>query len=312
MKKLCLVIYTISILITGCTHVREYSTLDELNRDVAGKKGKIVLQNEKEIDGEILKISSDSTCWIESKKGTRDSLNISYIKSLYTKSRGRGFLEGIGGGFLLGAGIGAGIGAILGYSIGPINGFYQMSSGECMVTGAFLIGIPFSLIGSLFGLTAGSKDKYVIGPEYEIGKMKELDMDIEDDITDKRLNILSKEAGAKEEEDISLSEFELFQQNILVDKIKLKVPANDILTLEEILKDRLTSNGFNVVSEGDADYILRFYYGVDENKNLIGYKTIIINQESRNIVKEIEYQVKPDEEVAIDSLITELVNQLTP
>lgn len=94
--------------------------------------------------------------------------------------------------------------------------------------------------------------------------------------------------------------------------IKLEVSPNDILSIRDRLTNELSLKGFNIVIEGQADYILRFLYSVDKNKRLIGFTAYIVNSSTGKIVGVANFQYDPYRGISITEIIKEFVNQLCP
>jgi hypothetical protein len=92
-------------------------------------------------------------------------------------------------------------------------------------------------------------------------------------------------------------------------KIKLEVTPTAI---HNILERELFSKGFVVVSEGDADYILRFLQSIDKNNRLIGFTLHIINSSTDKIIGVANFQSEHMEEIYITDIIKEFINQLCP
>lgn len=274
MKKLCLIIYTLSLLITGCTHTCKYSTLGELNSKIKDKEAIIVLKDEQELIGKDIKISPDSTFWIDQDTENNKSMITSDISSIITKNRGQGAIEGLGLGILCGGVIGAAIG------YGSGDDPYQWdqpirftAEDKALILGVGLGGIA-GLLGMLSGAAAGSNDKFIINKQYE--KIKPISL-------------------------------ELSAPLIPNSKINLEVspPA-----FQNVYERELSSRGFLVVSEGDADYKFRFSYMADKPKGVLTLTLRIINLSTDKIVGVANFKSDHMEEIYITDIIKEFVNQL--
>lgn len=271
MKMLCFIIYTLSVLTTSCTHIRHYSTFDEINTITKDKNAKITLKNEQDLIGNGIYIAPDSTFWLDPNTGNKKSIITSEVSSIVLKNRGRGALEGLGLG-LLG---GAAIGALIGLSIGAEPGDVLFTTKDIALIGGIFGGGIGGLLGLLRGSVVGSNDKFII--DY------------------------------KEKFDVDLSS-PLVPNSI----IKLEVPSSDVLSVKNLLESELSSKGFNIVSEGQADYILRFLYDVDKNNRLTAFKVYVINSSTEKIEGVAYFPSEPTGEIIINDLIKEFVNQLCP
>ncbi len=147
MKKLCLIIYTLSLLIPGCTHIHKYSTFDELNSKTKGKEAKITLINEQELIGKDIYISSDSTFWIDPDRENKKSIITPEVSSIFIKDRTRGAIAGLGLGLLGGAAVGC-----------LYRGWFWP------IVNAITTGIG-GLLGFSYGLIVGVNDKFIINPK---------------------------------------------------------------------------------------------------------------------------------------------------
>ena len=270
MKMLCFIIVTLSVLTTSCTHIRQYSTFDEINTRTKGKNAKITLINEQDLIGRGIYITPDSTFWIDPNTSYKKSIITQAVSSIVINNRGRGTLEGLGLGLLGGIATGVSIGLLSGYEPGDIF------TAEMK---ALLLGIGLGGIGGLLGLpigtAVGSKDKFII--DY------------------------------KEKFNVDLSS-PLVPNSI----IKLEVPPNDVLSVKNLLESELSSKGFNIVSEGQADYILRFLYIVDKNQILTEFKVYVINSSNEKIEGVVYFPSEPTGDIKINELIKEFINQLCP
>ena len=285
MKILCFIFIVLSVLTTSCTHIRHYSTFDEINSKTKDKKAKIILKDEQELMGKDVYITPDSTFWIDPDKGNKQSVITFDISSIVISYRLRGTLKGLG--------IGLSCGAIIGMLAG-LN-----------VPFGFMIPLVTAPIGAIFGtvigLGVGDNDKYIIDYKEEIIKEMEKDMEIEKIKT----NYFKYFPKVKKEE--FLFNVDLSAPLIPNSTIKLKVPPHAI---QNILEHELSSKGFVVVSEGDADYKLCFLYSEDENKRAIGFTSYVINLSTDKIVGVANFQNDPYKEISITEIIKEFVNQL--
>jgi hypothetical protein len=138
-----------------------------LNKDLEGKIGEIALADGSTIFAENIKISVDSSCWVEvklssglwvpletSRTTTWDIRRISY------KNNAKGAWEWMG----LGASIGIPIGALIGWQVTEGTHFYGGGSGEGF--GILIGGLSGLLSGAIIGLPVGAgighKENYIL------------------------------------------------------------------------------------------------------------------------------------------------------
>jgi hypothetical protein len=292
MKKLCLIIYTLSLLITGCTHIHQYCAFDEINTKTKGKKAKIVLMDEQELIGKNVYIDPDFTFWTDPDKENKQSVITSEVNSIILKNK------------LCGAIYGAPIGGLLGATMGTIGGltedewgteealYISRTVGTLLLAG--ILGSILSIPGVLVGAAAGCTDKFIINVKEDIIKEMERKSEIEKIIT-------------KDTKEGFLFNVELSAPLIANSTIILKAPPHAI---KNILERELSSKGFVVVSEGYADYILHFSYILDKNNRLIGFTINIINSSTDKIVGVANFQSDPNREISVFDIIKEFVNQL--
>ena len=278
---LCFIIVTLSVLTTSCTHIRHYSTFDEINTITKGKNANITLINEKDLIGKGIYIAPDSTFWLDPNTGNKQSIITSEVSSIVFKKRVQGAAEGLFLGLL--GGVTAGI--LIGWASFDKPDIWFGSAKESATFGGFVLGCFGGLLGIPIGAIVGSKDKFII-KEMEIEKIK-----------------------TKVKKEKFLFNVELSAPIIPNSTIKLEAPPHAI---QNLLEHELSSKGFVVVSEGDADYILRFIYSVDKNNRLIGFTLHIVNSSTDKIVGVANFQSEHIEEIYIIDIIKEFVNQLCP
>ncbi|NQT24007.1 hypothetical protein HQ585_01495 [candidate division KSB1 bacterium] len=157
-----LLIIALVISITQCTHLKNFSTLDEVNEAIAGKKATLTLFDKEKIVGKDVQVFPDSTVWSDSKLNKKQSIATSEINHIILRNHLRGALEGLWKGAL----IPGGIGFVIGLSDGDdTSGFWRMTAGEKALMGFVLFGAPGAVLGSLFGAANGSNNKYIINNE---------------------------------------------------------------------------------------------------------------------------------------------------
>ncbi len=298
MKKLCLIIYTLSLLFTGCTHICKYSTLGELNNKIKDKEAKITLINELDLIGKDINIYTDSTFWLDPNTENKQSIITSEVSSIITKSRWQGVLEGLGLG-LLG---GAAIGAIIGFESyeGP-DLLVGSPAGAALFVG-FFCGILGGLLGIPIGAIVGSKDEFIIN------RKDETTFPQGEEIKEEKTIPFQREEFVKN----LIFYFSLSNPIKPNSSIKLEIsPHDDVLSIQNILERELSLKGYNVVSEGYVDYTLYFSYNVNEQQKLIGFKAHIINSSTGEIECYSKFN-ETTEEITPNDLIKEFVNQLFP
>jgi len=163
MKRRCFVIIVLVIFTSSCTHIREYSTFDDINTATRDKKTEITLSDDQSLIVDRLQITPDSTFWRNPSGGNTESVPTSEVKSVVVRNRGRGALEGFGLGTLIGFGVGVLIGLISGDDPGAGAGrIFSFTAEEKAGMFGILLGVPGGLLGLLAGASTGSKDKFII------------------------------------------------------------------------------------------------------------------------------------------------------
>jgi hypothetical protein len=162
--KTFLILLLISVIyLAGCvsTHRLRYgqASFDALNRELEGEVGEIALADGSIILAENIKISEDSSSWVEVKSSGSRRTPTWDIEKITYKNNTRGLFEL------------AALGALTGVSIGALIG-WKMTEGENFFGGsAEPIGIYFGtvyglvsgiVIGSVVGGIAGHREKYVL------------------------------------------------------------------------------------------------------------------------------------------------------
>ena len=295
MKMLCFIIYTLSILTTSCTHIRKYSTFDELNSKIKDKKAKIVLRDEQELIGKDVYIAPDSTFWLDPDKGNKQSINTSEVNSIILKNRIGGATDGA----IIGGIIGSSIGIILGLTsplCEPSEAFFVPCHNrlDLIFFSVEILGFPLILIGSLLGLAGGSKDKYIIDHKEEIIEERERDVDMEKEY----------------EYNIDVKIYNPIAPNSTV---KLEAPHDDILSMKQIIEQGLSSKGFDVVSKEPSDYIMRYhynYYSINRQKRFAGFTAYVINSSTNKADVTANFIKKPKEKIVIQDVVNELIDKL--
>jgi hypothetical protein len=262
-------------LITGCTHIRKYSTFDEINTKTKDKNAKITLISEQNLIGKDIYIAPDSTFWLNPNTKNKQSIITSEVSSIAFKNSWRGKLDGLLLGFLGGA--------VIGVTIGYLQGDDDpgMMMGLNAELKAVLGGIGLGGIGGLLGIPIGtiigSNDKFII----------------------------------ENREKISIFNVDLSSPLTSNSVIKLEVTPHDILSIKNILEYELSSKGFDI-TEGFANYTIRFSYSINDKKRLRVFKATIYSMATDKIVGVANYRSNPYKETSITEIIKEFINQLYP
>jgi hypothetical protein len=167
MKPRYIIIIALAVFTSRCTHLRQVQSFDEINKVAAGKPARVTLTDGRVLSGKGLQMATDSTSWLDSTTGRKQSIVTTEIDKVVIKKRGRGALEGLGMGVLAGAVIGFALGDdppcepypndLFGIGQSLCEGF-RLSAGEKALAGAGGGG----LWGMIIGAAVGSKDKFVL------------------------------------------------------------------------------------------------------------------------------------------------------
>ena len=160
MKTLYILIIITVVFVSNCTHVRRPFTFDDVNKAGIGKKTYIALTSGRVFNGKSIRITHDSTSWLDFRTDDTQSISTSQIKSIIVKKSGRGALEGFGIGVLSGAVIGAVIGFLSGDD-DPQTVFMPYTAEEKALGYGVVLGGAGGLLGVPIGAAVGSKDKFV-------------------------------------------------------------------------------------------------------------------------------------------------------
>jgi len=151
------------IVLASCTHLRTYSTLDDINAVSKDRKGLIILANGRGRQGIDFHLAVDSTRWRDLNTNKAQSIPTSQIREISIKKGGRGALEGFALGLLIGFGSGAIVGLVSGSD--PENSWFAYSAGEKALGYGIVFGGGAGLLGLPIGAATGSKDKFVLHKE---------------------------------------------------------------------------------------------------------------------------------------------------
>jgi hypothetical protein len=142
---------------THITHIPPESSLQRINKLAQSNGAVIKFQNGQICKGKHLKISSDSTTWIDDSDQRQKTLT-SEVHMITFNSHGKGAMEGLGLGMLFGGTAGA----VLGYTNGDDPGNETFSRGEMMRIRGVVMGVIGGATGTIFGLAAGSTERFIL------------------------------------------------------------------------------------------------------------------------------------------------------
>ena len=91
--KRFLPLFILTGLFIGCSHTRSFSNYDEINSLTKGKVAKLKLSEGDNIEGRDIQITTDSTYWVEPRKGIKNAVPTSQVHKLVIVKRGRGAWE---------------------------------------------------------------------------------------------------------------------------------------------------------------------------------------------------------------------------
>ena len=80
-------------LFVGCSHTLPFSNYDLINSLTKGKVATLKLSEWDNIKGRDIQITTDSTYWIEPRKGIKNAVPTSQVHKLVIVKRGRGAWE---------------------------------------------------------------------------------------------------------------------------------------------------------------------------------------------------------------------------
>lgn len=153
-----------SIIIVGCTHTRHIprhplsDQLDEINKNLSGKKVKIVLATSSEhIAAENVYVAYDSVHYINTKTNMKKHIAASEVNKITIISHGKGAAEGFGLGML--SWVGATVVAIAIVGGGPVEDGPPAST--LVAYYALVWGAPIPILTTFVGAAGGSKKTYV-------------------------------------------------------------------------------------------------------------------------------------------------------
>jgi len=157
-------------MLTSCTHLRTFSTFDDINAVSKDRKGQIILVNGVGYTGRSFHLADDSTHWRDLNTNESQSISTSQIHAIAIKKSSRGAWEGFGLGLLAGAVSGVVIGlmsgdesasGVLELGILRIGPFPSSEGGNALGYGIVFGGLG-GLVGLPIGAATGSKDKFVL------------------------------------------------------------------------------------------------------------------------------------------------------
>lgn len=161
MKPREVMIIALAVFTSQCTHIRQVHSFDDINKAAAGKPASMTLTNGRVLSGKGLEVAIDSTFWLDSVTGRKQSIATSEVGKVVIKKRGRGALEGLGIGILTGAVTGA----VIGFASGdddPKTVFLPLTAEEKALGGGIVLGAAGGLLGLPIGAAVGSKDKFIL------------------------------------------------------------------------------------------------------------------------------------------------------
>ena len=158
-------LFILTGLFIGCSHTLSFSNYDLINSLTKGKVATLKLLEGDNIKGIDIQITTDSTYWIEPRKGIKNAVPTSQVHKLVIVKRRRGAWEGFRPFF--GAGLALGFWGLIEGDDPPC----QSGSFMCFrfsATDKFFIGNTFGIVSGvipgLIGYIVGSRDVYVINP----------------------------------------------------------------------------------------------------------------------------------------------------
>lgn len=153
MKVQYSILIILTMLISGCTHTRHFSTaeFDDVNKAIKGKNATIKLTNGNVTVGRNIQFVKDSIFWIDRETCRKRSIQTSEISQIVLLKKGRGALHGSCFGFLIGGLIGS-------QDIPTDLGTIDASAETVLFSGAFF-GI---FCGLPIGAVVGSKEKFIL------------------------------------------------------------------------------------------------------------------------------------------------------
>lgn len=162
-----LFVIILSFITLNCTHTRyiqdnnseesllNYKTIEERSKTEPAK----IVTTKGTYSATHIRISPDSTLFIETKSGDEIELATKYLE-IYFRDSGKGALEGMGIGFLVGFGIGFPLG-FASYQEGGIVNLGDSRFGSGLV-GGLIFAVPSTVIGLIVGASNGGEDKYIL------------------------------------------------------------------------------------------------------------------------------------------------------
>ncbi len=157
MKTQYWMIIVLAVFTSRCTHIRNFSTLNDVNKVAQGKKASITLTSGQVFAAKDIQASRDSTFWLDFETNQKQSIAAAEISHVVIKKSGRGAWEGFGIGFL----VGSVTGALIGFASGD-DEFLEVTAEEKALGYGLLFGGGGGLLGSFVGAKVGSKDKFIL------------------------------------------------------------------------------------------------------------------------------------------------------
>jgi hypothetical protein len=145
------------MMVTSCSHVREYSQYDEINKAAFGKEIEIILIWGNKLTGSSLHLASDSVRWYDPKLQSNQIIPAEIVKQIQVVNHELGLFDGFQLGFLGGVGI-TGFMALTGEGH-PV--FNHLNSDELVLFGLGS-GLLYGALISVPGSIKGSRDIYYI------------------------------------------------------------------------------------------------------------------------------------------------------
>lgn len=149
---------------------KDISSLNILNEKLTGEMATLIMTDGKKIDGKNIVITGDSIFYTDIESRFFSGELTSNINKIVITDHGRGAMEGLGYGCLSGFLIGAAIGAA---SFDPDDTGFLVPNNrfDAALTGGIVTGIPFTVLGLIFGAGGGHTDNYILN-ESKIEQIK--------------------------------------------------------------------------------------------------------------------------------------------
>lgn len=158
-----------SIGLTSCTSVhyimREESSYQMLSKKIEKKSASIVLMNEQTTSGKDIRVTLDSTSWIDSTLKMEQNVPTNEVKEIIVESSRKGALQGLGLGTVGGIVLGLLLATREHVESEEEPGLAALGNLAASVIYAIGGGLVGGLTGFIIGSNKGSKDTYVINTQ---------------------------------------------------------------------------------------------------------------------------------------------------